>query len=141
MPLYPVQCPNCGPQEVFARMSVARNADMFDCPVCERPRPRGLVLFQFTEDKLRLWKGPMGNGWSTALGAPMPGSIAERDRMAAAKGVEFCGEREFLASNPEAAEAVSYSRHVASGGYHEPVLPADTSPFIEQPAWADPLVG
>lgn len=122
-------------------MSEARKADLLECPVCLRDRPRVIVPFQFTQDNLRLWKGPMGNGWSTALGAPMPGTRKERDRMAAERGVEFCGEREFLASNPEAAEAVSYSRHVASGGYHEPVLPADTSPFIEQPAWADPLVG
>lgn len=140
MPLYPIVCPNCGEQEVFARMSAARVADTFDCPVCTRARPRGVVEFRFVEDKLRFWKGPLGNGWSTALGAPMPGSIAERDRMAEAKGVEFCGEREFLASNPEAAEAVDYRKYVDSGGKHESVLPADTSPFISKPAWANDLV-
>lgn len=61
--------------------------------------------------------------------------------MAAERGVEFLGKSEFLASNPEAAEAVDYKRYVDSGGHHAPVLPADTSPFISKPAWAEPLVG
>lgn len=141
IPIYPISCANCGEQETFATMSHARANDLLDCPVCQRPRPRLIVLPNYQEDRLRFWKGPMGNGWSTALGAPMPGSIAERDRMAEAKGVEFCGVSEFLAGNAEAAEAVDYKRYVDSGGHHTPVLPADTSPFVTKPAWANDLVG
>ena len=88
-----------------------------------------------------MWKGPMGNGYSTALGERMPATRAERDALALKKGVEFIGKSEFLASNPEAAEAVSYAKHVSEGGHHTPVLPADTSPFISKPAWANDLVG
>lgn len=82
----------------------------------------------------------MNNGYSTALGEQMPPTRAERDALALKKGVEFLGKSEFLASNPEAAEAVSYKQHVDSGGHHAPVLPADTSPFISKPAWANDLV-
>lgn len=141
MPVYPIQCANCGPQETFKTMSEARQSDLLECPVCDRPRPRLIVLPQFTEDRLRFWKGPLGNGYSTALGERMPETRTERDALALKKGVEFLGKSEFLASNPEAAEAVDYKSYVDSGGQHTPVLPADTSPFISKPAWAEPLVG
>ena len=88
-------------------MSEARASDLLDCPVCARARPRTIVLFNHSEDRTHMWKGPMGNGYSTALGERMPATRAERDALALKKGVEFIGKSEFLASNPEAAEAVS----------------------------------
>jgi hypothetical protein len=96
----------------------------------------------FVEDRLRFWKGPMGNGYSHALGEQMPDSRAARDRLAAQKGVEFVGTREFLAENKEAAEAVQYRAHVDSGGAREeprPPPPADA--FKAKPAWAKDLIG
>lgn len=143
MPVYPLACENCGEVETFATMSVARKSDLLECPVCERPRPRRIVLFQHTEDRTHMWKGPLGNGYSTALGEMMPQSRSERDRLAAKKGVEFVGTREFLASNAEAKEAVEYARHVQKGGAREPWQPADTSTgFVSgTPDWAKPLLG
>lgn len=137
MPLYDVHCANCGLQEAWAPMSTS---DTAPCPVCGRERPKAITLPNFTEDRLRFWKGPLGNGYSTALGAPMPGSRAERDRMARAKGVEFVSVAEHLAENRDAAEAVAYAEHVKTGG--ERFLdkpPAETAAFIPKPAWAKDL--
>jgi putative FmdB family regulatory protein len=137
VPRYDVQCESCGVQESYARMSADAYAE---CPVCGRPRVKMISLPNFTEDRLRFWKGPMGNGYSTALGAPMPESRAERDRMARAKGVEFVGRTEFLAENKEAAEAVAYAQHVKTGGERaEQPAPAASS-FVPTPEWAKALV-
>jgi hypothetical protein len=63
--------------------------------------------------------------------------------MAKAKGIEFCGEAEFLSGNKEAAEAVAYAKEVAAGGARDPWQPADTrSGFVSgTPDWAKPLLG
>jgi hypothetical protein len=143
MPIYPVACANCGEQETFKTMSEARKSDLLECPVCAVPRPRRIVLFQHTEDRTHLWRGPLGNRYSFALGGEMPDSRSERDRIARAKGIEFCGTREFLDSNKEAAEAVAYSKEVQTGGPREPWEPADTTSAFKSgtPEWAKPLLG
>jgi hypothetical protein len=133
MPRYDVRCVICGDQEVFATMSEAVGAKYLDCPICQRPRPRIFYPPQFTEDRLRLWRGPLGNGYSTALGEQMPATRAERDRLAAKKGVEFVTKSELLASNKEAAEAIAYKAEVDSGVPHRPIGPGDTSAFKEAP--------
>ena len=137
MPRYDIVCPNCGTQETVARMSTASH---LDCPVCERPRPKAIVLFQHTEDRTHMWKGPLGNGYSFALGERMPDSRSERDRLARKKGVEFCTRAELLADNKEAAEAVAYRKHVDQGGERLEQPAADTTAFVEKPAWAERLV-
>lgn len=138
MPFYDVQCESCGVQEAYARMS---SSDYADCPVCGRPRVKRISLPNFTEDRLRFWKGPLGNGYSHALGAQMPETRTERDRLARAKGVEFVGRSEFLAENKEAAEAVAYKNHVASGGARDSEERAapSTSSFVPTPDWAKGL--
>ena|SRR5271166_616908 len=109
------------------------------CPICERPRKKAIHLPQFQEDRLRLWRGPLGNGYSTALGERMPDTRTERDRLAAKKGIEFVSKSELLASNKEAAEAVAYKAHVDSGGPRD-VQPAPApDAFKEKPAWAKEL--
>ncbi len=114
MPIYVLRCPNCGDREIVARMSEA--AHYMPCPGCGRPRPQVFHAPQFTEDRLAQWKGPQGNGWSTALGAPMPSSRAERDRLAKERGVEFCTVADLRADNREAADALDYTAHVNAGG-------------------------
>lgn len=111
-------------------------AEFMPCPVCHRPRPQVIGIPYFVEDRLRFWKGPLGNGYSHALGEQMPGTRAERDRLARAKGVEFCSRDELLRDNKEAAEAVAYKAHVDAGGSREPWSPGDISAFQEKPAWA-----
>jgi putative FmdB family regulatory protein len=137
VPLYDVNCQICGVQETFARMSTAT---FLECPRCGGLRPKGITLPHFTEDRLRFWKGPMGNGYSHALGAQMPETRTERDRLAREKGVEFVGRTEFLAENKEAAEAVGYAQHVKSGGTRDEQAPAPTSSFVPTPDWAKGLV-
>jgi len=130
MPTYVVRCQVCGERETIERISFSPYAD---CPVCQRPRPKVPQVPQFQEDRLRMWKGPLGNGWSTALGAPMPETREGRDRLAARKGVEFISPAELVASNKEAAEAIAYKAEVDSGVPHRPIGPGDTSAFKEAP--------
>lgn len=137
MPSYVTHCVNCGPQEFLARMSEA--SEFMPCPVCLRPRPQRFFAPQFVEDRVRLWRGVHGNRFSHALGAEMPDSRGERDRLAAEKGVEFVGKAEFLASNKEAAEAVEYKAHVDSGGAAEKSKPPALDAFKAKPAWAKGL--
>ena len=139
MPTYVVKCGNCGPQETVARMSEA--AEFMACPVCRRPRPQVFHVPQFTEDRTHMWKGPMGNGYSFALGEQMPDSRQARDRLARQKGVEFCSRDELLRDNKEAAEAVAYKAYVDSGGSRDVANPVDTSAFQAKPAWAKDLIG
>ncbi len=138
MPVYEVACPNCGPQEIVARMSEAQT--FMPCGLCGRPRPQVIHAPNFQEDRLRMWKGPLGNGYSHALGQYMPDSRSERDRIAKAKGVEFISLGEHLKENKEAAEALAYRQHVDSGGDRalDKPLPAK-SPFVEKPQWAKDL--
>jgi hypothetical protein len=115
-------------------------AEYMACPQCERLRPQVFSVPQFTEDRVRFFKGPMGNGYSTALGEQMPDSRQARDRRAREKGVEFVTLSEHLAENKEAKEAVEYSAHVRSGGDRTLDKPAPTtSPFVPKPDWAKSL--
>lgn len=139
MPVYPLSCANCGDQETFATMSEARKTDLLACPVCERPRPRRIVLFQHTEDRTHMWKGPLGNGYSTALGEQMPDSRSERDRLAKKKGIEFCTKAELLADSKEAAEAYAYRQHVNQGGARDEPIQHSDAAFVPKPAWASDL--
>jgi hypothetical protein len=140
MPRYDVACENCGTQETVARMADVRGTRTLDCPVCERPRPRLIVVPQFQEDRLRFWKGPTGNGYSHALGARMPDSREARDRLAKERGVEFITLAEHLGENKEAAQAVEYRAHVDAGGERVEQRPADTmGAFVPKPAWAKEL--
>lgn len=139
MPLYEIACVTCGTQEVVARMSDA--GEFMACPICQRPRPQVFRFgaHTFTEDRLRLWKGPLGTGYSNALGAPMPATRAQRDRVARERGVEFCSREDFLASNQEAAEAVEYAAHVHSGGAREDARPAASADWKSSPTWPEGL--
>lgn len=139
MPTYAIRCQNCGPQEIVAPMS--EGAALMPCPVCQRARPQVFSPPMFVEDRLRFWKGPMGNGFSTALGERMPDSKTERDRIAKVKGIEFCSRDELLADNREAADAVAYHADVQSGGSRVDWTPPDTSVFQSTPDWAKPLLG
>ncbi len=130
MPTYVIHCQNCGKQETVERISLSKYAS---CPVCQRPRAKVPQVFQFTEDRLRMWSGPLGNGYSTALGERMPDTRAERDRLARKKGVEFITKSELVATNKEAAEALAYKAEVDSGLPHRPIGPGDTSAFHEAP--------
>jgi hypothetical protein len=134
MPMYPLFCANCGEVETFASMKTARANDKLPCPICGRPRPRRIVVFQHQEDRTHFWKGPMGNGYSTALGEFMPASRQERDRLARKKGVEFCTLADLRADNKEAADALDYSAHVAAGGKRDdPPNPAPADVWKEPP--------
>lgn len=126
MAIYQIECPNCGPQEIVAKMS--DGAAFMPCPSCERARPQIFSAPYFTEDRLRMWKGPMGNKWSHALGAPMPETRAERDRMAARKGVEFTSLKELRRDSKEADEALTYRAHVDAGGSRVDSAPAGPAP-------------
>lgn len=137
MPRYDVVCPVCGPREIVARISEA--ASFMPCDVCGVPRPQVIHAPQFTEDRVRLWRGVNGGRYSYALGGEMPDSRQARDRIAASKGVEFVGKSEFLASNKEAAEAVAYHDHVQSGGKREDPRPASAPAWQAKPAWAKAL--
>ncbi len=139
MPTYVLRCVNCGDQETVARMSEA--AEKMPCPICQRERPQVFHAPQFQEDRLRMWTGPMGNGYSHALGEQMPSSRSERDRIAKAKGVEFCSKAELLADSAEARDAVAYHADVRAGAKPEPVKPVDQSLFRSTPEWAKPLMG
>ncbi len=130
MPTYVTRCPNCGDREQTARMKDA--AAKMPCPQCARPRPQVYFAPFFVEDRLAQWKGPLGNGWSNALGAPMPSSRAERDRLAREKGVEFCSVAELRADNREAADALDYHAHVQAGGARN-----DPKPDLHSPAWKE----
>lgn len=138
MPKYDVVCPNCGVQEIVARMSEA--AAQMPCPVCQRPRPQIFHVPQFQEDRTRLWKGPLQNGWSTALGEYMPQSRSERDKLAKKKGVEFCSLAELKADNKEAREAIEYTAEVAAGGKRDEPQPAPANVWQSAPSWAKDLV-
>ncbi len=138
MPIYALKCPVCGPQEVVARMS--EGAAFMDCPVCQRPRPQVFHPPQFTEDRVRFFKGALGNGYSFALGAQMPESRTERDRLAKEKGVEFTTKAELVADSREAADALAYRDHVSTGGKPEQWSAPDTSHFQPTPDWAKPLL-
>lgn len=87
-----------------------------------------------------MWRGPMGNRYSTALGCEMPYSRSERDRVAKERGVEFCSRAEFLADNHEAREAVEYHKEVQAGRTPDPWSPPDTSAFQTTPSWAKELI-
>lgn len=114
--------------------------DCAPCPVCLRDRPKAISLPNFQEDRVRFFKGPMGNGYSTALGEMMPDSRQARDRLAKEKGVEFISKAEHLSENKEAAEAVAYKAHVDSGGERVLDKPsAPLTPFVPKPAWAKDL--
>lgn len=95
---------------------------------------------QFTQDSCRLWRGVNGTRFSHALGAEMPDTRQARDRLAREKGVEFVGKREFLASNKEAAAAVEYHAHVATGGAREEPRATAPANWQTKPAWAKGLV-
>ena len=126
----------CGEQEAWAKMSTS---DTAPCPVCDRERPKAISLPNFQEDRVRFFKGALGNGYSTALGEQMPDSRQARDRRAREKGIEFISLAEHLSENKEAAEAVEYRKHVNEGGARdEPVQPT-SSPFVPRPAWAEAL--
>lgn len=121
MPLYEYRCSECGQTwEEFRSMSSA--SDTSEAPLCyytDNNRHAGKRVYSpvtipnFTEDRLRLWKGPLGNGYSTALGQRMPETRKELERIAAEKGVEFVSPS---AMPKEWQEAVDYSKHVNSGG-------------------------
>ena len=130
MPTYVLRCANCGDRDVSARMKDAQH--YMPCPGCGRPRPQVFFAPQFTEDRLAQWKGPMGNGWSHALGAPMPTSRQERDRLAREKGVEFCSVAELRADNKEAADALDYKAHVDAGGARN-----DPTPNVAADVWKE----
>jgi hypothetical protein len=130
VPTYVIHCQVCGEQETVERISRSHYAD---CPVCQRPRVKVPQVPQFQEDRLRMWKGPLGNGYSTALGAPMPDTKAERDRLARKQGVEFITKSELVASNKEAAEAIAYKADVDRGLPHQPIGAGDTSAFKPPP--------
>ena len=138
MPRYDVACPNCGVNETFARMSTDL---LVECPVCHSLRPKAVTDFQHVEDRTHMFQGPLGTGYSFALGEQMPDSRKKRDALAAKKGVEFVGKREFLASNKEAAEAVEYTDYVKAGGEREPFTHGPAANWQSNPAWAQPLVG
>jgi hypothetical protein len=139
MPRYEIECASCGRQEFFASIKTA--GSFMPCPLCERPRPQVIYPPQFSEDRLRFWVGPMGNRYSTALGAEMPETKKKRDQLAREKGVEFTTKSEFLADNKEAAAAVAYKKDVDSGGRRDPWEPPDTSgAFKAKPDWAKDLV-
>jgi hypothetical protein len=90
---------------------------------------------------MRMWRGPLGNGFSTALGAMMPDTKKGRDQLAKERGVEFTTKSEFLADNKEAAQAVAYKAHVDSGGRRDHWEPPDTSgAFLDKPAWSKELI-
>lgn len=137
MPEYTVRCANCGDQALVVPMSVA--AEYMPCPVCQRARPQVFNVPQFTEDRTRLWKGPLGTGYSFALGRNMPDSRKERDRVARERGVEFCSLAELRADNKEAAQALDYKAHVDAGGARDE-RPIDPAPvWQDRPAWAREL--
>lgn len=132
MPIYELLCASCGPQTTVAKMSEA--AAFMPCPQCERPRPQVFSVPYYTEDRLRFFKGAHGNGWSHALGAPMPDSRQARDKMALAKGVEFCSVTDLRRDSKEAADALDYKAHVDSGGERaDPVVPDAASSWKSAP--------
>lgn len=133
---YDVRCANCGTQEAWAKMSTS---DVAECPVCGRDRPKAISLPNFQEDRVRFFRGALGNGYSHALGEQMPDSRQARDRRAKEKGVEFVSKAEHLSENKEAAEAVEYRKHVDSGGERIERDAPTTSPFVPRPDWAKAL--
>jgi hypothetical protein len=130
MPTYVIRCQVCGERETIEKISLSKWAD---CPVCQRPRPKIPQVPQFQEDRLRMWKGPLGNGWSTALGAPMPETREGRDRLAKKRGVEFITPAELTATNAEAADALAYKKEVDRGHPHQPIGAGNTSAFKDAP--------
>lgn len=135
MPTYEIVCANCGNQDLVAPMREA--ASLMPCPICHRPRPQVFHPPQFTEDRTRFWKGPMGNGYSTALGERMPDSRSARDRRAKEKGIEFCSLAELRADNKEAAEAIDYHAQVQAGGPREDPRTPAAPVWREKPSWAE----
>lgn len=139
MPVYVVNCEVCGEQELFARMSDA--GTFMPCSVCSGMRPQTVRAPNFTEDRVRFFRGVNGSKHSFALGTDMPDSRQARDRMARERGIEFMSLKEHLAENKEASEAWDYKKHVDSGGdraLDKP--PVDTSSlFKEKPQWAKDL--
>lgn len=126
MPLYDYRCINCGAEWTeFRKMSDACDHSTSGrrgegCPQVAFGQPHvgkrvysPRNVFRFTEDRLRMWKGPMGNGFSTALGCQMPDNRADLARLEKEKGVEFVSP----GSMPgEWQEAVEYRKHVDEGG-------------------------
>ncbi len=135
---YDIRCANCGDQEVIVPMSEA--SACMPCPLCARPRPQVFSVPNFTEDRTRFWKGPMGNGYSTALGEYMPESKRERDALAKKKGVEFCSLAELTSDNKEAQAALEYHAHVQAGGAREERPVTTAAPWQATPSWAKDLV-
>lgn len=128
MPLYTILCPTHGTEVVGASMSEAGWSML--CPKCSTMCPRMVESFQFAQDNLRLYEDGAGGKFSHALGTDMPESRKQRDRMAKAKGVEFTTKAEFLADNPQAAEAVAYREHVDAGGERFEIKPKATSGWV-----------
>lgn len=120
-------------------MPMSQGAEFMPCPVCTRLRPQVFHAPNFTEDRTRLWKGPMGNGYSTALGEYMPQSRRERDALAKKKGIEFCNLAELQADNKEAADAIAYKTYVDAGGARDERPEPVAAPWQATPSWAKDL--
>ena len=86
------------------------------CFKCDNAKTGPIVNVYFQEDRLRFWKGPLGNGYSTALGGPMPETRKELNRVAQERGVEFVSPKSMPS---EWVDAVEYKKHVDSGGKRE----------------------
>lgn len=127
MPLYEYKCVNCGvvwdefhsmkdvPEAVvrYEKCEPATGHGSMTAPHVGKRHYSPRSIPNFTEDRLRFWKGPLGNGYSTALGAPMPDNRADLARMEREKGIEFLSP----SSIPrEWEDAVAYRKHVDEGG-------------------------
>jgi hypothetical protein len=64
----------------------------------------------FQEDRLRLWKGPRGDGWSNSLGDYMPDSRQKRKALEKEKGITFEG------TTAQEKRLIEYREHVTHGG-------------------------
>lgn len=125
MPQFDVRCPEHGVQTVVRSMNDDRK---FTCPQCGARAAWIVTPFFFQEDRMRLWRNPVnGTRYSFALGAEMPDSVRERDKLAREKGVEFVSAGELLRDNKEARDAVEYGKHVATGGKREEWQPKTTT--------------
>lgn len=135
MPRYDVRCVQHGLHEIVASIKTA--AEFMPCGECGLPSRQVFSPPCIVEDRLRFWKGPMGNGYSHALGAQMPETRAGRDRLAAEKGVEFCTIGELKADDKEIASAIDYRKDVDTGGKKIPMKEAiPASAWKDKPAWS-----
>lgn len=120
MPLYDWKCGTCkAVYETFSSM-----ADFAAPYHCGRPSARHFNarnIPQFTEDRLRFWRGHEGSRYSFALGQEMPQTRKEMNRIAEAKGIEFISSTREL--DAESQEAIEYRRHVDEGGKPDPWQP------------------